>query len=77
MKGFYGRFASLVRSQQQNLAFLIECRNYIRSLPDIDTECFTAIVAGMPNVGKSSLVSALTRRGQGWRHTLSRRRRCT
>ncbi len=61
MKGFYGRFASLVRSQQQNLAFLIECRNYIRSLPDIDTECFTAIVAGMPNVGKSSLVSALTR----------------
>lgn len=60
MKEYYGRISSLINDANGALLFLGKCRDAMRVIPEIDTEAPTFIVAGMPNVGKSSLISALT-----------------
>ncbi len=60
MKEFYGRYSSLIKSIDKDLQFLSKCRDWMRKIPDIDAEMPTFIIAGMPNVGKSSLLSKLT-----------------
>lgn len=60
MREYYGRYSSIVNSIDADLKFLSRCRDWIRQIPDIDPEMPTFIIAGMPNVGKSSLLSKLT-----------------
>lgn len=60
MRAYYGRYSSIVNSIDKDLKFLGRCRDWIRQIPDIDPEMPTFIIAGMPNVGKSSLLSKLT-----------------
>ena len=56
----YGRLSSLVNQISGDLAALIEARRALRRLPSIDPELPTIVVAGYPNVGKSSFVRAVS-----------------
>ncbi|MGP8319693.1 MAG: NOG1 family protein [Methanosarcinaceae archaeon] len=58
-KEAFGRMASIIKSINKNLLMLNEARNNLRKLPSIHDEP-TIVVAGYPNVGKSSFVSAVT-----------------
>lgn len=49
------RISSIVHQVDGDLRFLNEARNVLRKLPDIGDE-FTVVVAGYPNVGKSSFI---------------------
>jgi len=49
------RIASIVHQIEKDLEFLNEARNILRKLPAIEDE-FTIVVAGYPNVGKSSFI---------------------
>lgn len=58
-KEAFGRLASIIKSINKDLLFLNEARNILRKLPDVQDEP-TIVVAGYPNVGKSSFVSKIT-----------------
>ncbi|MDI9394175.1 MAG: NOG1 family protein [Euryarchaeota archaeon] len=58
-KEAFGRFASIINSINKDLLFLNEARNVLRKLPDVQDEP-TIVIAGYPNVGKSSFVSNIT-----------------
>lgn len=58
-KQAFGRISSIVESIDGNLRFLNEARNKLRKLPAID-EGPAIVVAGYPNVGKSSFVSLVS-----------------
>lgn len=49
------RISSVVNQVDSDLRFLNEARNVLRKLPDISDE-YTVVVAGYPNVGKSSFI---------------------
>lgn len=55
----FGRIASIIKSINKDLLLLNEARNILRKLPDVQEEP-TIVVAGYPNVGKSSFVSKIT-----------------
>lgn len=59
-KGFYGRLGSYVDQISKDLLFLQDAKNKFRDLPSIDPKIPTAVVAGFPNVGKSSLVTCIS-----------------
>jgi nucleolar GTP-binding protein len=56
---FYGRLASLLRKIEPELLFLREARERLKNLPRVEST-FTVVIAGAPNVGKSSLLRCLT-----------------
>ncbi len=58
-KAFYGRLSSLLRRVGDELAYLREVNRKLRELPVMEDE-FTVVIAGAPNVGKSTLLRALT-----------------
>ncbi|WP_456474565.1 NOG1 family protein [Candidatus Pyrohabitans sp.] len=58
-KEFYGRVASLLRKIDPELIFLREVREKLKNLPTVENT-FTVVIAGAPNVGKSSLLRRLT-----------------
>ena len=58
-KQAYGRISSIVYDIDKDLRLLNEARNKLRDLPDVKEEP-TIVVAGYPNVGKSSFVSDIT-----------------
>jgi|Deesub1362A_J573_1020465.scaffolds.fasta_scaffold02591_5 nucleolar GTP-binding protein len=58
-KEFYGRLASLLRKIEPELLFLREARERLKNLPNVE-DTFTVVIAGAPNVGKSSLLRRLT-----------------
>jgi len=49
------RLASMVHQVDKDLRFLNDVRNGLRQLPHIE-ETFTVVIAGYPNVGKSSFI---------------------
>jgi nucleolar GTP-binding protein len=49
------RLASMVHQIDKDLRFLNEVRNTLRKLPHIE-DTFTVVIAGYPNVGKSSFI---------------------
>jgi nucleolar GTP-binding protein len=56
----FARLASVVEEVEDDLLRVGEARNDLRDLPDIDPEEPTIVVAGYPNVGKSSFVNDVT-----------------
>jgi len=57
---FYGRLASLLRQIEPHLDYLRDARERLKDLPKIEDDVFTVVIAGPPNVGKSTLLSAMT-----------------
>ena len=58
-KEFLGRAASFIKRIDKDLKFLIEVKETIRHLPTVE-DVPTIVVAGFPNVGKSTFVKNLT-----------------
>ncbi|MDR0767265.1 MAG: NOG1 family protein [Methanosarcinales archaeon] len=58
-KEAFGRMSSIIGSIRKDLLLLGEARNILKKLPDVREEP-TVIVAGYPNVGKSSFVKSVT-----------------
>jgi nucleolar GTP-binding protein len=56
----YGRLSSVVHQIASDLDALIEARRALRRVPEIDPAVPTIVVAGYPNVGKSSFVRAVS-----------------
>ncbi|KAK0735879.1 P-loop containing nucleoside triphosphate hydrolase protein [Apiosordaria backusii] len=56
-----GRMATLIKRLKDPLAYLDQVRQHLARLPDINPTTRTLLVAGFPNVGKSSFVSSVTR----------------
>ncbi|GAB4329283.1 MAG: NOG1 family protein [Promethearchaeota archaeon] len=56
----YGRVSSVIKKQKSTLEFLDSVRKRVRRLPVFDPERPALVVAGYPNVGKSSFVRAVS-----------------
>ena len=54
----YGRFSSIVKQIGPDLEALVDARKALRRVPEVDPSIPTIVVAGYPNVGKSSFVRA-------------------
>ena len=59
-KQAFARMSSILRRVSRDLIFLSEAREPLRHLPSINPETPTIVVAGYPNVGKSSFVNITT-----------------
>jgi nucleolar GTP-binding protein len=59
-KQAFARMSSILRRVSKDLIFLSEAREPLRHLPSINPETPTIVVAGYPNVGKSSFVNITT-----------------
>ena len=59
-KKFYGRVTALLRQMNESFKVIEESRRVMKTWPDIKPEIRTVAIAGYPNVGKSSLLKALT-----------------
>eukprot|EP00900_Chrysochromulina_parva_P008318 jgi/Chrpa1/17488/Chrysochromulina_OHIO_Genome00007572-RA len=56
-----GRMCTIMKRQKGALEYLEQVRQHMMRLPSIDPTTRTIIVAGYPNVGKSSFVNKVTR----------------
>ncbi len=56
----FGRMASITRTIEPDLVFLNDSRKKLRKMPTVDPDLPTIIVAGYPNVGKSSFLIRVT-----------------
>ena len=59
-KQAYGRIASVVNKIKPNLDFLDFAKQNLRNMPTIDFDATTIVIAGFPNVGKSTLLTQLS-----------------
>jgi nucleolar GTP-binding protein len=55
-----GRISSILRATAKNLDFIIEAKSILSKLPGIAPDSPTIVCAGFPNVGKSTLVKAVS-----------------
>ena len=60
-KQAFARMADVVEEAGEELAYIADARNRLNKLPFIDPEEPAIVVAGYPNVGKTSFVNAVTR----------------
>ena len=56
----YARVDSVLRKVKDDLDVLARARAVLQELPDIDPDIGTLVVAGFPNVGKSSLIRRIS-----------------
>jgi nucleolar GTP-binding protein len=55
-----GRISSIIRGTAKNLEFIIEAKITMSRLPGVKPDSPTIVCAGFPNVGKSTLVKAVS-----------------
>jgi nucleolar GTP-binding protein len=60
IRAFYGRLSSFVREVDRDIERIREITEFLRDRPHLDPAAPTLVVAGFPNVGKSSLVAKLS-----------------
>ena len=60
MSEAYTKMTNIVRQIEKNLNFLISARSVFRNIPNVNNEKPLAVFAGAPNVGKSSLIGAIS-----------------
>jgi nucleolar GTP-binding protein len=58
---FSGRCSSIAYDVDRDLRFLRQARDAVRLLPTVHPEYSTVVIAGFPNVGKSSLLAKWTK----------------
>jgi nucleolar GTP-binding protein len=56
----FGRISSVVNRIRDELEFLDYAKQRLRNMPTVDPEATTAVIAGFPNVGKSTLLRQIT-----------------
>ncbi|MFX1420504.1 MAG: NOG1 family protein [Promethearchaeota archaeon] len=56
----FGRISSIINKQNNNLEYLNKIRGHLREIPSIDYTMPCVVVAGYPNVGKSSIVKNIS-----------------
>ena len=56
----FGRVSSIIRKQKKNLEYLNNIRGGLKEIPSLDYTIPTIVVAGYPNVGKSSIVNGIS-----------------
>ena len=56
----FGRISSIIDKQNKNLEYLNGVRGRLREIPSIDDTLHCIVVAGYPNVGKSSFVKQIS-----------------
>lgn len=56
-----GRMCTLISRHKKNLGYLEQVRQHLSRLPSIDPATRTLLIAGYPNVGKSSFINKVTR----------------
>ncbi len=59
-RAFYGRVSSMVKQISKDLVNLENTRKTMKRFPALKTSMYTIVLAGAPNVGKSSLLAELT-----------------
>lgn len=59
-KAFSGRVSSVMKQIKENLEYLEVTRKILKGYPSLKTSVDTIVIAGMPNVGKSTLLAVLT-----------------
>ncbi|MBR2557686.1 MAG: NOG1 family protein [Methanobrevibacter sp.] len=59
-KEAYGRISSVIYKIEKDLDFLDFAKANLRNMPTIDFEATTIVIAGFPNVGKSTLLRQIT-----------------
>ncbi|MDO8625343.1 MAG: GTPase [Candidatus Diapherotrites archaeon] len=57
---YYGRITSIMKKINADLKALELARRELERLPNVRTDCFTVLLAGFPNVGKTTVLSRLT-----------------
>jgi nucleolar GTP-binding protein len=60
MQQCYARYVSVLEQVEENLTFLREVRSKLVSLPSVNPDLYTVVLAGLPNVGKTSILRELT-----------------
>ena len=58
-KEFYGKVASVLKKIDDQFTFLAKAREELKKLPSFE-DTFTVVIAGPPNVGKSTFLQAMT-----------------
>jgi nucleolar GTP-binding protein len=56
----FGRISSVINKQNRNLEYLNKIRGSLREIPSIDYTMPCIVIAGYPNVGKSSIVKNIS-----------------
>ncbi len=59
-KEAFGRIASVVNRIEDELDFLDFCKRELKNMPNIDFNAVRVVIAGFPNVGKSTLLNNIT-----------------
>jgi nucleolar GTP-binding protein len=59
-RSVFGRVSSIINKQNLNLEYLNKIRGRLREIPSIDYTIPCIVVAGYPNVGKSSIVKNIS-----------------
>jgi nucleolar GTP-binding protein len=60
IRSYYGRLSSFVREVDRDIENLRAITDFLHDRPHLDPSAPTLVVAGFPNVGKSSLVARLS-----------------
>ena len=57
---YFGRVSSVIKQIKKDLDFLTKVREELKKMPHIEEDAIVIVVAGAPNVGKSSLINLIS-----------------